>query len=460
MRKLFIAAASLAAFDVPAFAQQQPLPPNHPPIDGSAGQMQAPPLKDPNAPLPPNHPKIGGGSAAPSGAAPLPSRTEADLIREMDNTPGLKEQDKPFSVAASLGKLYYGAGRFEDAVAYLKQAQAKGEPARALYLELKKKAQAQKLDLPSAESAGCPSPKDEVQKQVEAIRALAKAGKTANAATCARVAVEPVLEVYRMLGGAQFNTGDAAGAQQSLEKALEAAPDDAEALYLHGSLLLETGGDDVSALKRAKADFAQYLKLRPDGRGAPWVQKLAQRTDDAIAAGGTTKLYEKTATVRAPPPQQAQGPMMQGPMQGAPPAAGGGEMAQVSPEAMQAIQNTERTPELMAGLAKLVEEGEDHLAHGRYQDALDNYRRVVPFEPDNGRAKAGMAWALVGMNRQPMADRVWDVAVSTDPASVDALGKTLQQKGDEKGAKALWSKLAQSAPDYAAQSGLSKRLGQ
>ena len=124
---------------------------------------------------------------------------------------------------------------------------------------------------------------------------------------------------------------------------------------------------------------------------------------------------------------------------------------------MDAVRNTERTPELAQGLQKLVEEGEADLAHGKFQEALDAYKRVVPFQPDNGRAKAGMAWALVGLGK-PMADRVWGVAVGADPSAVDHLGDSLKALGDANGAKSLWQKLAQSSPDYAQQAGLSKKL--
>jgi hypothetical protein len=62
------------------------------------------------------------------------------------------------------------------------------------------------------------------------------------------------------------------------------------------------------------------------------------------------------------------------------------------------------------------------------------------------------------MNRQPMADRVWQVAVNADPAAVDKLGDALKAKGDAAGAKALWTKLAQTAPAYASQSGLQGKL--
>jgi hypothetical protein len=53
----------------------------------------------------------------------------------------------------------------------------------------------------------------------------------------------------------------------------------------------------------------------------------------------------------------------------------------------------------------------------------------------------------VGLGR-PMADRIWGVAVSSDAAAVEKLGDTLQARGDGRGAKALWTKLLSSAPDY------------
>ena len=133
-------------------------------------------------------------------------------------------------------------------------------------------------------------------------------------------------------------------------------------------------------------------------------------------------------------------------------------LPQLTPDMVDAVKNTELTPEVVQGLGKLVEEGEEHLAHARFQEALDAYKRVVPFQPDNGRAKAGMAWALVGLNRQPMADRIWGVAVQSDAAAVDHLGDTLQAKGDGASAQALWKKLAQTSPPYAAASGLPKKI--
>ena len=59
-----------------------------------------------------------------------------------------------------------------------------------------------------------------------------------------------------------------------------------------------------------------------------------------------------------------------------------------------------------------------------------------------------------------MADRVWGVAVSSDPSSVEKLGDTLLAKGDAKGAKAVWAKLLASAPNYPNKAALQAKAGQ
>jgi len=125
---------------------------------------------------------------------------------------------------------------------------------------------------------------------------------------------------------------------------------------------------------------------------------------------------------------------------------------------MEAFQKAEITPEMQANFARLIEDGEAKLVANKYQDALDNYRQVMPYQPNNPRLRAGMAWALVGLQRQPMADNVWRVAVTSDPAAVDALGDRLSSAGNKDSARALWTKLQATAPDYAASSGVQKKL--
>lgn len=124
---------------------------------------------------------------------------------------------------------------------------------------------------------------------------------------------------------------------------------------------------------------------------------------------------------------------------------------------MQQIQNVPRTPERVAQMNGLVDEAESALVAGRFQDALDRYKQVMPYDPGNGRFRAGMAWSLVGLNRQPMADRIWSVAVGSDPKAVETLGDLLAARGNAAAAQALYAKLAATAPDYARTAGLSKK---
>ena len=228
---------------------------------------------------------------------------------------------------------------------------------------------------------------------------------------------------------------------------LEVAPTNEEALFARSAVLYETKGEDVKALQAAHEGFEAFVAVHPDSPRTGLAQQLSQFAEETAKAGGREKwkaARAKERSVRLSQPLAARPPMP-----GTPGGTGQPDgTPTLTPEMVDAVQNTERTPELEAGLAKLVEEGEEHLARGRFEEALGVYRRVVPFQPENGRAKAGMAWALVGLGRGAMADRVWGVAVGSDAAAVEKLGDTLQAKGDAKGAKAVWAKLLASAPDY------------
>jgi TolA-binding protein len=47
-----------------------------------------------------------------------------------------------------------------------------------------------------------------------------------------------------------------------------------------------------------------------------------------------------------------------------------------------------------------------------------------------------------------MADNVWNVAAQTPDAIVE-LGDSLKAKGDEEGARAVWTRLKETVPSYA-----------
>jgi len=377
----------------------------------------------------------------------------------MDATPDLKTRPKPYEVSAAIGKLYYGRGRWADARDFFLQAEKTAEPVRSLFLEQKKQARA---PLPDAATAGCRMSSDmAVSGVAEKARSLAAQKQHGPAAACALEALGPVLESTALLGNALALTGDTKGALAAYERVLQLDPRNADALYGHGAVTFDVKGNDIAALKTARKELQTAADVAPGSSRAASAHALAQRIDQVIAAGGASKFAseQQKARAAAPPVVAAApaGPMAAPPMAG-PPAPGPDAPPQLSKETMEAFQKTEVTPEMQANFVKLIEDGEAKLASNKYQDALDAYRQVMPYQPNNPRLRAGMAWALVGLQRQPMADRVWGVAVSSDPAAVDALGDRLSKAGNKQSARALWTKLQTSAPDYASRSGVEKKI--
>jgi tetratricopeptide (TPR) repeat protein len=477
-------------------AQGQPLPPGHPPVSGTQpapGSAPAPAERlPPNHPplfeqgssqaLPPGHPSVAPGGEPPaSGTAPgsqagLPSGHPAitpgaaapstdELLRKMDATPDLKTRPKPYEVSAAIGKLYYGRGRWTDARDHFVQAEKTADPVRTLFLEQRKQA---KGALPDPAAEGCRVSGDVgVSKAAERARALAAEKKHAPAAACALEALGPVLESTTLLGNALALLGDTAGALAAYERVLKVAPGSSGALYGHGAVTFDVRGDDLAALRTARKELQSAADVAPGAPHAASARALAQRIDQVIAAGGATKFARTQEKARAearpgiaaapePAGTMAAAP---GPQAPSPPAAPGPSVAPtLSKETMEAFQKIEVTPEMQANFARLIEEGEAKLVSNHYAEALESFKQVMPYQPGNPRLRAGMAWALIGLQR-PMADNVWRVAVSSDPASVDALGDRLAKAGNKESARALWSKLQDSAPDYASRSGVPKKLG-
>jgi tetratricopeptide (TPR) repeat protein len=492
---LALATAALLA------AEPSNLPPNHPPVPPGT---QASPARPASGGMPEGHPPVmpeqgmgngagalpeghppmtGSGSGQPSmrGAMPeghpppssqgrLPPSAE-ELLKQLDSTEGLRTREKTFEIAASLGKLYYSNGRPGEAMMYFLQAEQKAMGLRALYVEQRKKLG--KKPVPGAEEAGCGfTPATPMADMAQVAEERAKKGDVAGAAACARAAVALVVEIEVLRGQALYLSGDKVGALTVFERVLEVAPSEPEALFSRSALLYETKGEDVKALRAAHEGFEAYVAAHPDAPRVELAKQLSKFAEETAKAGGREKWKKqreeerriRLSQPRASAPMAGTGPMAGGPMAGGPMAGSTGGQGQAGPPALtqemvDAIQNTERTPELEAGLAALVEEGEEHLAKGRWDDALGVYRRVVPFQPENGRAKAGMAWALTGKG-SPMADRVWGVAVSSDAAAVEKLGDTLKAKGDAKGARALWAKLLESMPNYPNKAALQAKAAQ
>ena len=395
------------------------LPADHPAVAPKPA-MAAPA----EAALPQGHPPTAPAASAPS------SET---LLRQLDSTPGLREKEKSFEVAANIARLYYSSGRARDSLPYFEQAGAQARDLRSALLAEKKR------EVPAAAPESCglsgATPMAE--------RAGVVKGK---GAACLRAAIAPALDLQALHGQALFLAGESGQALAAFESVLALDARQEDALFGRSALLYETRSDDVKALREALQGLQRFLTEHPNSPRTRLASRLVPQLEQAIAAGGVSAVNRSRSEdrkVRLSQKVQPQPPGSDGP-----PA--------LTREMVDAVKNTERTPELEQGLGKLVEEGEEHLARGRYPEALAAYTRVVPFQPENGRAKAGMAWALVGLKR-PMADRVWGVAVSSDPAAVEKLGDTLLAKQDAPGARALWTKLAASAPEYPGKAGLAAK---
>ncbi len=368
-------------------------------------------------PLPAGQP-----SDMPANHPAIPSNDE--LVKKLDAMgPELREKAKSFEISASLGKLYFTQGRLVDAIPYLEQAVTKAEPMRALYFKLK--AQAGSKPLPDAASVGCVVKTDtlmeEQQKKVE----TQFKGQPAKAAACAWANLATLMDVELQLAHSKFLVGDAAAALKVHEHSLQLFENNVESRYARGALLLDTRGDDVKALGEAKHELERFLKEAPTSGHVKEAKVFLKRIEQAIAAGGVSKMSP---------------PVAEGPVKSQLPP-------QLSAEQIQAAQNVEKDADTMAYAQKLIDEAEEHLARGQFQQALDNYRQVMPMNIITGRVKAGMAWTLVRLGK-PTADNVWRVA-SGDPAAVDALGDTLKTKGDTEGAKQLWTRLSETVPEYA-----------
>ena len=363
--------------------------------------------------VPPNHP---------------PSADE--LVKKLDATAGLKEKEKPFEIAASLGRLYFGQGRYLDAQTFFKQAMAGAEEARTLFLAQKKLVGTRPV--PGATEVGC-EPKSDVTLSAlaEKAKSFANAKNAPSAVACLKAALAPMMELEVLLGHTQFLLHDSAAALFTYTRALDTFEANGEARYARAAITLDAFGDDLAALGRAKADFERFLADAPTSPRAPTAKRLLERTSAAIAAGGLSKLAitaEQVAAL-APAPTGVQPPVL-------------------TKELMDAFQNAPRTPEMAENFAKLVSDAEEHLARGRFQEALTAYKQVMPYQPDNARLRAGMAWTMIKLNRQPMADNVWRVASQT-PDAISELGDVLKAKGDVEGARAVWQRLKETVPAYA-----------
>lgn len=382
---------------------------------------------------------------APVDAGVVDATDSKALLAEVDR---MKEQlrDKPktFEILSALGNLYYDNGRYLDAVDAYRQAEELAAPAEAEADALRKRGVKPAADLPiECRRSGA-------EYGLAQIAEVSKKLDPPHQLRCLDTALDMELAVRSRRGNSFYLIGNPDAALAEHKRVLERAPDYPESLFFVGAILLEK-----QQFAEGKKYWARLLKVAPDSPRAAIVRDTLPKAEE---------VFKPRPAGQLPPghPQVAQG--NQGLPPGHPPIGGnapgspmqhsdesdrraegatsrgplGGEP---SPQEMQnmaeAVQNTERTPELEKGLDQLLAEGEKDLDEGKYQDARDAIVRVMPMRPNDARTAAALGGAMRGLGRTDMAQRTLGRALQLDPRQPRALyemGKLLAQQGDKNGA--------------------------
>lgn len=220
-------------------------------------------------------------------------------------------------------------------------------------------------------------------------------------------------EAVRLGAHAHFLVGNITKAKEAYTR-LATKLNSVEGHYFLAMLLIDAEGNNVASLKKALSELNVFLEKAPASSQSGQAREMKAWVEKAIAAGGISKLQR---TVPAAPSAPV-----------------------LSQEVIEAFQKTEVTADMKSQFETALNEAEEHLARGRFQEALNAYKGVMPYQPNNGRVAAGMAWSLIRLDK-PMAPRVWTVAIQQHPASITALAQVLQSKGDTEGAEALRARM-------------------
>jgi len=390
-------------------------------------------------------------------AAVDPSDSKA-LLAEVDRLKDqLKDRPKTFEVLSALGNLYYDNGRYLEAVDAFRQAEELSTPIEADADALRKRGV-----VPAAELPG------------ECRRSGAEYGlaQIAEAASkldppqrlrCLQAALQLAQDVRARRGNSFYLIGNPDSALAEHRKVLAVSPDYPESLFFVGAIVLEQSQGDKTKLAEGKKYWGRLLKVAPDSPRASLVRDTLPRADEVFAPRPAGQMPPGH-----PPVGQQENALPPGH-----PAVGGGQpgspmnhSGEPTPEQItnlqDAVQNTERTPELEKGLDDLLAEGERDLDQGKYQDARDAVVRVMPMRPTDARAAAELGGAMRGLGRAEIAQRTLARALQLDPKQPRALyemGKLQAQQGDKVGALQSFQALQAADPKFAAAHRIQEELG-
>lgn len=436
----------------------------------------------------------------PAGApgAPLDPNDPKALLAAVDRMQGdMKDQPKSFEVLSALGNLYYENGRYLEAIDTLRQALARAQPveveAQKLRLNGTKPAKELPLECRRTPTFGL--------EQIAVQAAKRAAGDAAGALRCYDEALSSVLTARQRRANALYLIGQPEVALVEQRRVLEKEPNNPEALFFVGAILLEKSGGEDKKLEEGRKYWKKLVEVAPGHPRAalakeslPKLKELftPKATPAPVAAGSALPPGHPPTDGpirQAPPlaPGQTELPPNHPPMDAAPspagaPAAVGGnapgapmahsgatsaELAagQPSPEALKAIEDavnqTERTPEVEKGLDDLVAQGEADLDAGRAAEARSKFVRVMPMRPNDARVAAGMGGAVRALGRAEMAERVLTRALELDPKNPRALlelSRIDAARGDKAAARKKLEQVLAQSPAWAKPRGVAAEL--
>ena len=391
-----------------------------------------------------------GEQAAPS----IETGDSKALLAEVDRLKDqLKDKPKTFEVLAALGNLYYENGRYLEAVDTLRQAEEFAAPAEALRDQLRARGVKPQAELPTeCRRAGS-------DYGLAQIADAARSMDPPRALRCVEAALDQALAVRSRRGDSFYLIGNGEAALREHRKVLAVSPDYPESLFFVGAILLEQSQGNKALLEEGKKMWRKLLDVAPTSSRAPLVREALPKADTIFAK------KEDGGGMPAGHPQIAS---KEGELPAGRPPTGSGPMAHAGPTSEEvqnvadAVQGTQRTPELDKGLDDLLVEGEAALDKGDYQAARDSVVRVMPMRPNDARTAADLGGAMRGLGRTEMAQRTLGRALQLDPKQPRALfeqGKLLAAQGDAAAARKSFEALQQADAKFAESHDVKGELG-
>ncbi|MBI5494462.1 MAG: tetratricopeptide repeat protein [Deltaproteobacteria bacterium] len=246
-------------------------------------------------------------------------------------------------------------------------------------------------------------------------------------------------EAAKMLGVCLFMLGNPDEAAKMQEAALASVPNDVDALFFVGAIVLNARPQDKDALKRAREAWEKFLELAPTHPRAAEIRSELEQVRKAERGEITLGRPERAAAE-----ERAE----------APPAGG------TAPAAARKGTRVPALPKDAKPLDRKRAEALDAIDEQRYFDAREAAEVVLQALPTDDEMQVVQARAMVQMGEGPAAIKKYGEVIKRNPRFSPAwhfLGMAYMLGGDGKQAAATWRDLIRMDPEYARQNRLEQR---